>query len=46
MPFSNRDLQEPTHDGLLRALNVLTNEKRGGLKLVSFDWSGFKLFTL
>ena len=27
-------------------LKVLTNEKRGGLNLVSFDWSRFKLFTL
>jgi hypothetical protein len=28
------------------ALKVLTNEKRGGLNLVSFDLSRFKLFTL
>jgi hypothetical protein len=27
-------------------LKVLTSQKRGGLKLVSFDWSRFKLFTL
>ncbi len=27
-------------------LKVLTNEKRGGLKVVSFDRSPFKLFTL
>ncbi len=25
---------------------VFTNEKRGGLKVASFDWSRFKLFTL
>jgi hypothetical protein len=25
---------------------VLTNEKRGGLNLVSFDWSHFQLFKL
>jgi hypothetical protein len=27
-------------------LKVMTNEKRGGLNLVLFDWSCFKLFTL
>jgi hypothetical protein len=27
-------------------LKVLTNEKRGGLKVVAFDKSPFKLFTL
>jgi hypothetical protein len=27
-------------------LKVLTNEKRGGLKVVAFDRSPFKLFTL
>jgi hypothetical protein len=27
-------------------LKVLTNEKRGGLKMVEFDKSPFKLFTL
>jgi hypothetical protein len=27
-------------------LKVLTNEKRGGLKVVVFDRSSFKLFTL
>jgi hypothetical protein len=27
-------------------LKVLTNEKKGGLNLVSFDWPRFKLFTL
>jgi hypothetical protein len=27
-------------------LKVLTNEKRGGLTMVSFDRSGFKLFSL
>jgi hypothetical protein len=26
-------------------LKVLTNENRGGLNLVSFDWSRFKLFS-
>jgi hypothetical protein len=28
------------------ALKVLTNEKRGGLKVVTFDKSPFKLFSL
>jgi hypothetical protein len=28
------------------ALKVLTNEKRGRLILVSFDWSRFRLFML
>jgi hypothetical protein len=28
------------------ALKVLTNEKRGGLSMVSFDRSPFKLFSL
>jgi hypothetical protein len=33
--------------GLLSpSLKVLTNEKRGGLKVVAFDKSPFKLFTL
>jgi hypothetical protein len=27
-------------------LKVLTNEKRGGLKVATFDWSRFKLFSL
>jgi hypothetical protein len=27
-------------------LKVLTNEKRGGLNLVSFDWSRFQFFML
>jgi hypothetical protein len=27
-------------------LKVLANEKRGGLSVVSFDRSGFKLFSL
>ena len=27
-------------------LKVLTNEKRGGMNLVSFDWSPIKLFSL
>ncbi len=31
---------------LIADLKVLTNEKRGGLKVVSFDRSRFKLFTL
>ena len=31
---------------LTTALKVLTNEKRGGLAVVSFDRSGFKLFSL
>ena len=30
----------------LSFLKVLTNEKRDGLNLVSFDWSRFKLFVL
>ncbi len=37
------------HSGALISflnLKVLTNEKRGGLNLVSSDWSCFKLFTL
>jgi hypothetical protein len=29
-----------------QVLEVLTNEKRGGLKVVSFEWSPCKLFTL
>ncbi len=32
--------------GKLEALKALTNEKRGGLKVVAFDMSPFKLFTL
>ncbi len=32
--------------GLTHGLKVLTNEKRGGLKVVAFDRSDFKLFTL
>jgi hypothetical protein len=32
--------------GYLQGLKVLTNEKRGGLKVVAFDKSPFKLFTL
>jgi hypothetical protein len=31
---------------LFNALKVLTNEKRGGLKVEAFDRSPFKLFTL
>jgi hypothetical protein len=27
-------------------VKVMTNEKRGGLNFVSFNWSRFKLFTL
>jgi hypothetical protein len=30
----------------LSSLKVLTNEKRGGLKVVAFDRTPFKLFTL
>jgi hypothetical protein len=30
----------------VRDLKVLTNEKRGGLILVSFDWSRFRPFML
>ena len=40
---------EADHDHLLRIvshLKVLTNEKRGGLKVVAFDKSPFKLLTL
>jgi hypothetical protein len=29
-----------------KPLKVLTNDKRGGLKVVAFDKSQFKLFTL
>ena len=29
----------------LKALKVLTNEKRGGLRVISFDRSSFKLFS-
>jgi hypothetical protein len=32
--------------GKERTLKVLPNEKRGGLKVVAFDRSPFKLFTL
>jgi hypothetical protein len=31
---------------IFRTLKVLTNEKRGGLKVVAFDRFLFKLFTL
>jgi hypothetical protein len=32
--------------GVKTGLKVLTNENRGGLKVVAFDKSPFKLFTL
>jgi hypothetical protein len=41
--------QHPSHREVLTemsSLKVLTNEKRGGLKVVAFDRSPFKLFTL
>jgi hypothetical protein len=28
------------------SLKILTNEKRGGLNFVSFDWTRFNIFTL
>jgi hypothetical protein len=41
------DLQLLSYNGTTDSLSkILTNEKRGGLKVVSFDRSPFKLFTL
>jgi hypothetical protein len=40
------NMREAPLNILVHSLTVLTNEKRGGLSLVSFDWSRFKLFTL
>jgi hypothetical protein len=37
-------LENEAHE--YRYLKLLTNEKRGGLTVVSFDRSGFKLFSL
>ncbi len=31
---------------IIDIIGILTNEKRGGLNLVSFDWPPFKLFSL
>jgi hypothetical protein len=36
----------PLTDSTCLPLKVLTNEKRGGLKVIAFDKSPFKLFTL
>jgi hypothetical protein len=46
--FSGNALTNTALNLFLRSetLKALTNEKRGGLSLVSFDWSRFKLFTL
>ncbi len=38
--------QERKYSKAKTPLKVLTNEKRGGLKVVSIDRSPFKLFTL
>jgi hypothetical protein len=45
-------IQRPKHTGhqtvmyLFHSLKILTNEKRGGLKVVTFDRSPFKVFSL
>jgi hypothetical protein len=47
IPFRKRRYCFVLKKGLpIFRLKVLTNEKRGGLKVVAFDKSPFKLFTL